>query len=118
MWSNKIVESGDPDEFVTLIRPADRKLLVTERGQFAARSTLIDIGRLQAQRRSERLSRIMHVEVSRPGILFLTEPGPEMYLNGATIRHSDIPLFNSGEAHLWRLSRSTTSGSITAPNDD
>jgi AraC-like DNA-binding protein len=118
MWSNKIVESSDPDEFVTLIRPADRKLFVTERGQFAARSTLIDIGQLQAQRRSERLSRVMHIEVSRPGILFLTEPGPEMYLNGATIRHSDIALFNSGEAYLWRLSGPTSWGAMTLANDD
>ena len=118
MWSNKIVESNDPDEFVTLIRPADRKLLVTERGQFAARSTLIDVGQLQAERRFERLSRVMHIEVSRPGILFLTEPGPEMHLNGATIRHSDIALFNSGEAYLWRLSGSTNWGAMTLANDD
>jgi AraC-like DNA-binding protein len=118
MWSNKIVESSDPDEFVTLIRPADRKLLVTERGQFAARSTLIDIGRLQAQRRYERLSRVMHVEVSRPGILFLTEPGPKMVLNGATIQHDNIALFHSGEAYLWRLSGPTSWGSMTLANDD
>jgi len=110
MWSKKTVESSDPDEFVTLIRPADRKLLVTERGQFAARGTLIDIGRIQAQRRYERLSRIMHVEVSRPGIIFLTEPGPEMFLNGATIRYGDIALFSSDKAHLWRLSGSTSWG--------
>ena len=118
MWSNKIVESNDPDEFVTLIRPADRKLLVTERGQFAAQSTLIDIGRLEAQRRSERLSRVMHIEVSRPGILFLTEPGPEMHLNGATIRHSDIALFNSAEAYLWRLSGPTSWGAMTLADED
>jgi AraC-like DNA-binding protein len=118
MWSTKIVESGDPDEFVTLIRPADRRLLVTERGHFAARATLIDIDRLQAQRRYERLSRIMHVEAPRPGIIFLTEPGPEMFLNGAPIRHGDIAVFNSDEAYLWRLSGSTHWGAMTLANDD
>jgi hypothetical protein len=81
MWSTKTVESRDPDEFVTLIRKANRKLLVTEKGQFVARSKLIDIGRVQAQRRDERLSRLLQVEVSRPGIVFHTEPEPEMFLN-------------------------------------
>jgi methylphosphotriester-DNA--protein-cysteine methyltransferase len=117
MW-NKIVESNDPDEFVTLIRPADRKLLVTERGQFAARATLIDIGGLQVQRRYERLPRIMHIEATRPGIIFLTEPGPEMFLNGAPIRYGDIALFNSGEAYLWRLSGPTDWGAMTLADDD
>jgi AraC-like DNA-binding protein len=118
MWSTKIVESSDPDEFVSLIRPADRKLLVTERGQFAARATLIDIGGLQAQRRYERLARVMHIEAARPGIIFLTEPGPEMFLNGAAIRHGDIAVFNSGEAYHWRLSGSTRWGAMTLANDD
>jgi AraC-like DNA-binding protein len=118
MWSAKTVESEDPDEFVTLIRKADRKLLVTERGQFVARGTLIDIGRVQAQRRHERLSRILQIEVSRPGVIFHTEPGPEMFLNGARIRHGEIALFSSGEAYLFRLSGSTSWGAMTLSDND
>jgi len=118
MWSTKTVESRDPDEFVTLIRRADRKLFVTERGQFAARSNLIDIGRIQAQRRDERLSRLLQVEVSRPGVIFHTEPGPEMFLNGARIRHGEIALFSSGEAYLFRLSGPTSWGAMTLSDND
>lgn len=118
MWSAKTVASSDPEEFVSLIRPANRKLLVTERGQFAARGTLIDIEGLQAQRRHENLSRIIHIEVSRPGIIFLTKPGPEMILNGATIRYGDIAVFSSGEAYLWRLSGPTSWGAMTLADGD
>jgi AraC-like DNA-binding protein len=118
MWSTKTVESSDPDEFVTLIRRADPKLLVTERGQFAARGTLIDIGKLQAQRRDERLSRVLQVEVSRPGILFHTEPGPDMFLNGARIRQGEIALFSSGEAYVFRLSGPTSWGAMTLDDND
>lgn len=118
MWLAKTIESNDPDEFVSLLRPADRKLLVTERGQFAARGTLIDIGGLQAQWRHENLSRIIRIEVSRPGIIFLTEPGIVMVLNGATIRYGDIAVFSSGEAYLWRLAGPTSWGAITLADDD
>jgi AraC-like DNA-binding protein len=118
MWSTKTVESRDPDEFVTLIRKANRKLLVTEKGQFVARSKLIDIGRVQAQRRDERLSRLLQVEVSRPGIIFHTEPGPEMFLNGARIRYGEIALFSSGETYFFRLSGPTSWGAMTLSDND
>ena len=118
MWSNRTVELSDPDEFVTLVPPHYSEFVVTEPGQFTARSTLIGLGGVQAQRHRERLSRIAEVEISRPGILFHTEPGPEMFLNGAEIRHGDIALFGSGEAHLSRLSGPTSWGVVTLANDD
>src|SRR5271166_5727615 len=96
MWSIRTVASSDPDDFGTLIRPAGCKILVTERGQFDADSTLIDIGPLYAERRRERLARIAHVETARPGILFLTAPGRSMFWNGAEIRQEHVLLFRSG----------------------
>ena len=85
MWSHRIVASSDPDEFVTLIRPAGSDILVTECGLFDGRSVLMDIGRLYLQRCREKLARILDVDMPRPGILFLTEPGPSMFLNGVEV---------------------------------
>ena len=118
MWTTKSVEANDPDVFSSLMRLADHRLLVTERGPFAAHGVLIDIGGLQAQRCSERLSRIMHVEAPRPGVIFLTKPGAEMYLNGASIRYGDIAFVNAGEAYLWRLSGMTNWATMTLNETD
>jgi len=118
MWSNRTVASSDPDEFVTLIRPAGCKILVTERGQFDAGSTLIDIGPLYAQRRWERLARIAHVETVRPGILFLTAPGPSMFWNGGEIRQEHVLLFRSDAVLVSRSSGPFAWGAMTLADDD
>lgn len=118
MWLAKIVESCDPDEFVSLIRPAGCELLVTERGAFRARGTLMDIGRLYLQRRSERLTRIVDVDMPRSGIIFLTEPGPSLFWDGAEIRHENVALFNAGNAYRSRLSGPTSWGSLSLSSDD
>jgi AraC-like DNA-binding protein len=118
MWSHRIVEANDPDEFVGLIRPHGCEILVTERGLFQARSILIDIDRLYVQRRRERLARLVEVEVSRPGIIFLTEPGPSMFCDGAEIRQEHLALFSSGNTYLSRLSGSTSWGAMSFTDDD
>jgi len=118
MWSNRTVASSDPDEFVTLIRPAGCKILVTERGQFDAGSTLIDIGPLYAQRRWERLARIGHVETARPGIVFLTAPGPSLFWNGAEIRPEHVLLFRSGVVLVSRSSGPFAWGAMTLADTD
>ncbi|MDR3529071.1 MAG: helix-turn-helix domain-containing protein [Rhodopila sp.] len=118
MCANRIVESSDPDEFISLIRPRGCELLVTERGQFKARSILIDIGRLFAQRRCEHLARIVHVDMPRPGIIFLTAPGPSMFWDGAEIGQEDLALFGSGQEYVSRLSGPTSWGAISLADDD
>jgi len=102
MWLARIVESRDPDEFVSLIRPDGCELLVTERGAFKARGTFMDIGRLYAQRRYERLSRIVDVDMPRSGIIFLTEPGPSLYWDGAEIRDTRTWRFSAPETRIVR----------------
>jgi AraC-like DNA-binding protein len=118
MWSHRIVASSDPDEFVTLIRPTGADILVTERGSFHGRSVLMDIGRLYLQQRREKLARVLHVELPRPGILFLAEPGPSMFLNGVEVGPEHLALFSAGIAFVSRLSGPTCWAGMTLSNDD
>jgi AraC-like DNA-binding protein len=118
MWLARIVESCDPDEFVNLIRPDGCELLVTERGAFKARGTFMDIGRLYAQRRCERLSRIVDVDMPQSGIVFLTEPGPSLYWDGAEIAYEHVALFSAGNSYRSRLSGPTRWGSLSLSRDD
>ena len=100
MWSSEIVESADPDEFMSSIRPHGCEILVTERGSFDARSVMVDIDRLYLQRRRERLARLVEVDLPRSGIIFLTEPGPSMFWNGAEIGVENLALFGPGPLHF------------------
>jgi AraC-like DNA-binding protein len=118
MWSNRIVESTDPDEFVSLVRPHDCRLLVTEKGHFKARSILVDFRRLTAQRRSERLARIIRYKATRSGILFFTEPGPSMIWNGAEFRYEQAVFLTSGETYLFRSAGAANWGAMTLAEDD
>jgi AraC-like DNA-binding protein len=112
MWSHRIVQSSDPEEFVTLIRPSGLKMLVTERGTFEGSSTLMEIGGLYLQRRSERLARFVEIDMPRPGILFLVRPGPSMFFDGAEIGHEELALVGSGHGYVSRLSGPTRWGHI------
>src|SRR5271167_2980981 len=112
MWSSEIIESADPDEFISSIRPHGCEILVTERGSFEARGVMIDIGRLYLQRRRERLARLVEVDLPRSGIIFLTEPGPSMFWNGAEIGAENLALFGPGRC-ISRLSGATSWGSMS-----
>jgi AraC-like DNA-binding protein len=101
-----------------MIRPSGSKLLVTERGRFEARSTLIDIGGIYAQRGWERLARIAHVGMARSGILFHTAPGPSMFWDGAEIRQDQVVVVKSGLGHVSRLAGPTSWGAMTLTDED
>jgi AraC-like DNA-binding protein len=118
MWAGRIVESSDPDEFVTMIRPIGCEILVTERGPFKARGILMEIDRLYLQRRSEHLGRLIQVAMPRPGLVFLTEAGPSMFWDGVEIGYENLALFSAGETYLSRLSGPTCWGGISLANDD
>jgi AraC-like DNA-binding protein len=118
MWSSKIVESNDPDEFISFIRPDGCEIIVTERGSFEARGILVDIDRIYLQRRRERLARLVEVDMPRSGIIFLTEPGPSMFWNGVEIGLDNLALFGPGARYVSRLSGHTSWGSMSLPRDD
>jgi AraC-like DNA-binding protein len=112
MLSSKIVDATDPDRFAAAIRPQG-DFMVTGRGSFKARSTLFDLGRVYAQRVEEQLARIKHSELLRGGVLFLTEPGPSMFMNGAQIGINQIAVVNPGASYTSRLSGATHWGAVT-----
>jgi AraC-like DNA-binding protein len=117
MFSSKIVDATDPDLFAAAIRPQG-DFIVTERGSFKARGTLFDLGRIYATQVEEQLARINHSELLRGGVLFLTEPGPSMFMNGAEIGIDQIAVVHPGASYTFRLSGATRWGSASLAKDD
>ena len=103
MYSSRIADSNDSDQFATMIRPHDNDYTVTERGSFKARSTLFTLGRLGAQQACENLCRISHFETTRVGIVLLTEPGPSFVWNGAEVGYDQVGVFGPGVSCSFRL---------------
>jgi hypothetical protein len=93
MWLVRTLAAADPDEFATSVRPPSLKILVSERGRFYASATLIDFGKVWALRAAERLARTMHIESSRYGIVFQTEPGPDIFWNGALMHYNQVAFY-------------------------
>jgi AraC-like DNA-binding protein len=118
MSSITIVEATDPDLFVESGRPAKIDLTVTERGVFWARRLGVDFGHLRFQQTRERLASVKHLEVSGGGILFLTEPGPSMFMNGAEVGMDQIVVARPGACYSYRLSGAAQWGSIVLPAED
>jgi AraC-like DNA-binding protein len=110
MWSSTVVESNDQDEFVTVVRLSGSKLLLTGRGEFRARGTLIDLGELHAQPVSERLDR---AEMPRAGLLFHTKPGPFMYWDRTEIRPDQVAIVRAGGGTVSRLAGPASWGAMT-----
>jgi hypothetical protein len=98
MYSSRIVDSTDPDLFADSIRPIDTELTITERGAFRARSMSFSLGRVWAQRGRERLASLKHIALHRYGVLFLTEPGPSMFVNGAEVGIDQIAVGRVGRS--------------------
>jgi hypothetical protein len=78
---------------------------------------MVDIDRLYLQRRRERLARLVEVDLPRSGIIFLTEPGPSMFWNGAEIGVENLALFGPGRC-ISRLAGATSWGSMSLAADD
>ncbi len=118
MFHSRIIESSDPDEFFTLIRPRYHKPTVTQRGAFKARARLFECGRLYAQQRDEYLARVVRVNTSRPGVLFLTKPGPPIFCNGAEVGYDNLLQYNGDTTYMSRLSGPVAWGAMTLDSDE
>ena len=114
MYSSRTVDATDPDLYIASTRPNCLDFTVTERGPFYARSQLFNLGRVYAQRTLERLIRIKRVQVPRGGIMFLTKPGPSMFLNGAEVGMNQIAVVGAGEEYTCRLSGATQWGAMSS----
>ena len=118
MYSSRIIDSTDPDQHTASIRPIASQFTVTGHGLFCARNILLDLGRVYAQRGFEGLSRIKHADMTRAGVVFLTEPGPSMFFNGAEIGINQIGVVGAGESYISRLSGPTRWGAMTLAKED
>ena len=78
MPSSAVRTFTDPDEYATTIRGGVVELTVTERGDFNAKLTRIDLHCLWTQRFSENLSRVVHAANTpgRAGVHFAPHQGP------------------------------------------
>jgi AraC-like DNA-binding protein len=118
MLSSRIIESSDPDEFVAKIRPSGLEILVTGRGRFLADGLLTEVGHFDLQQCRENLARIIRLSMPRLGIIFLSEPGPSMFLDGAELGPDSIALFSSSRTYLSRTTGPTSWSAMTLADDD
>jgi AraC-like DNA-binding protein len=118
MYSSTTVDATDPDLFVNSGRPIAIEYTVTARGPFQARSTFFNLEHIYAQRSHERLARFKRVQTLRGGVLFLTEPGPSMFVNGAEIGIDQMAVVDAGETYTSRLSGATQWGAMTLAKED
>jgi AraC-like DNA-binding protein len=118
MYSSRIINTTDPDQYVALIRPVGRDLTVTGRGPFRACNTLFDLGCVYAQRGFETLARVARTDLLRSSVLFLTEPGPSMFFSGAEIGINQIGVACAGETYFSRLTGPTRWGAVTVSQHD
>jgi AraC-like DNA-binding protein len=117
MYSTRIIDTADPDQFVACGRPiAD--LTLTERGRFSARVVRIDIERVWGQRVREKPACLKQVELHRGAILFMIEPGPSMFLGGAEIGMDQVAVVAAGNSYNWRLSGATHWGAVSLAKED
>jgi AraC-like DNA-binding protein len=118
MYSSRITDVADPELYVASLRPIGMDFTVTEREPFRACSILFDLGRVYVQRGREKLTRIDHVTTPRGGVIFHTQPGPDMFLNGTEIGMNQMALIDAGESYTSRLSGATQWGTMTLAKED
>ena len=120
MPSSAVRVFTDPDEYATSIRQGTVDLTVTERGQFAAKITRIDLHRLWMQRFSENLSRVSHVAGwgGRAVIAFRTEPGPSFLRSGIEMQPTVIIRHSAGQSYFHHSSGFASYASMSIPIED
>jgi AraC-like DNA-binding protein len=118
MYTSRIADSRDSDQFATMMCPHDNNWIVTERGSFKAQGTFFTLGRLDAQQACESLCRISYFKCTRVGIVFLTEPGPSFVWNGAEVGHDQVGVFSPGVSCSFRLQGPTKWASVSLTDMD
>jgi AraC-like DNA-binding protein len=116
MYSTRIIDTADPDQFVASGRPIT-DLTVIERGQFSARSVRMNLEHVWAQRVHERLASLKRIEPVRNVFVFHAEPGPSMFMDGAEIEMNQVAMVNAGDCYNWRLAGDTHWGGISFTNE-
>src|SRR5215469_1547412 len=120
MPSSEVRTFTDPDDYAASFREAQVTLTVTERGQFAAKLTRIDLPRVRIQRFSDNLPRIAHSALVSGCAMFswLTRPGPPQLSSGVEMQSAGIMRHSEGNSNYLRSSGLACYGSMSLPVAD
>lgn len=102
MLSSAVLNFTDPYPYQTAVRGAQLEFLPTEKGDFRAELTKINLRKLWMQRGDESLPRIFHgtVSANRAAIGFLTDSDqPEIRHCGTSVSPSEIIVDDGNEMH-------------------
>ncbi len=120
MLSSSVRSFKDYDEYGRAVRAAQVELTLTERGDFAAHLSRVDLQRLWMQRLSDNLPRILRATCvpGRTIMTFVEWPGPEVVVNGVTLPECAIVRHSDGDDFNQRSSGATLTASMSLPNED
>jgi hypothetical protein len=119
MPSSAVRTFSDPDDYAAAFRGGTFEVTVTNRGNFAAKLTKLDLHRLWLQRYSENLPRIYHVDAwsGRAVVGFSTQTGALLH-GGRELQPSDIVRCSEGHSYHQRSSGSTCISGLSLPLED
>jgi AraC-like DNA-binding protein len=110
----------DPDVFHSAIRDAHAEGVVTGRGDFHAEFATVRLDRLFLQRSQETLPRTTYSATDPKlfGIIFATNPGQQIHINGLELSQRDIVAFRAGSMGHNRSSTACEWGSLALTHVD
>ena len=120
MPSSAVSTFTDPDEYAASIRGTTAEWTITERGQFTAKLTRIDLHRLWMQRQYDNLPRVAHSAIikGRAAITFPTRPGPTQLSGGAEMQANNIARLPEGVSSFLHSSGSASWGAMSLSMED
>ena len=120
MPSSAVRTFTDPDDYAAAIRQGTYELTVTERGDFTAKLTRIDLHRLWMQRFSDNLPRISHIAGwgGRAVIAFRTQPGPSLLSSGVEMQPTNVVRYSEGQSYYRLSSGFACYGSMSLPVEE
>jgi AraC-like DNA-binding protein len=111
----------DPQAYQAAVRPAQVEILITEKGDFHAELTRIELPRLWMQRGRESLPRIAHSTVSseRPLVFFLASSDQAaMRHSGMDVSFGEIIAVSPGSTHHHRTEAPCHWATMSLPRED
>jgi AraC-like DNA-binding protein len=120
MPSSAVHTFTDPAEYAAAIRQGTYELTVTERGDFIAKLTRIDLHRLWMQRFSDNLPRISHITGwgGRAVFAFRTQPGPSLLSSGVEMLPTNIMRYSEGQSYYRRSAGVASYGGMSMPVEE
>jgi AraC-like DNA-binding protein len=115
MPSSFVQTFTDPDELTEAVRGAAVEFTVTERGNYSATLSVIDLGTIWLQHLSTDLARTFQIEFLQPlaNVTIQTEPGPSQVRNGIEYGFTDMS--RSDRGHRDRSAGRASTGSVKIP---